>query len=152
NEKYVLKTGVPTCGMLGGKIGTRPGTAKFKDLNLDGTVDDNDREIIGRTAPKFTGGFGFNGELYDFDFSVLFSYVYGNQIYNANKIASSQQYRTSFPNLLSFMSQDNRYNYLDNATGLLVTDLATLATMNEGANAKEYWSPLPTFAKCECRI
>lgn len=142
NEKYILKTGVPTSGMLGGKIGTRPGTAKFKDLNLDGTVDDNDREIIGRTAPKFTGGFGFNGELYDFDFSVLFSYVYGNQIYNANKIASSQQYRTSFPNLLSFMSQDNRYTYLDNATGLLVTDLATLATMNEGANAKEYWSPL----------
>jgi len=72
----------------------------------------------------------------------LFSYIYGNQIYNANKIASSQQYRTSFPNMLNTMTQDNRYTYLDNATGLLVTDLATLAAMNEGENAKEYWSPL----------
>ncbi|WP_243347172.1 SusC/RagA family TonB-linked outer membrane protein [Parabacteroides sp. FAFU027] len=139
--KYVLKSGVPTCGMLGGVIGTRPGTAKYKDLNGDGVVDDKDRTIIGKTSPKFNGGFGFNGNYRDFDFSVLFSYVYGNQIYNANKIASSQQYRTSNPNLLGFMNQSNRYTYLDNATGKIVTDLATLAEMNEGANAKQYWSP-----------
>ena len=139
--KYILKAGVPTCGMLGGKIGTRPGTAKFKDINGDGVVDDNDRTIIGETAPKMTGGFGFNGNYKDFDFSVLFSYVYGNKIYNANKIASAQQYRTTNSNMLSFMSQDNRYTYLDNSTGKIVTDLATLAQMNEGENAKEYWSP-----------
>ncbi len=145
-KTYVLKDGVPSIGMLGGRIGTRPGTAKFKDIsgpngNPDGIVNDYDREIIGRTAPKFTGGFGLNGTIYNFDYSVLFSYVYGNQIYNANKIASSQQYRTSNPNLLGFMSQDNRYTYLNNETGEIVTDLETLAAMNEGDNAKEYWSP-----------
>jgi len=139
--KYILKSDVPTCGILGGRIGTRPGTAKFKDLNDDGVVDDSDRKIIGKTAPKFTGGFGLNATVYDFDISALFSYVYGNKIYNANKIASSQQYRTSYPNMLSTMRQDNRYTYLNNETGTIVTDLATLAAMNEGANAKEYWSP-----------
>ncbi len=142
---YVLKSGVPTVA-LGGRIGVRPGTAKYKDLSgpngsPDGVINDYDRTIIGETAPKFSGGFGFNGNVYNFDFTMLFSYVYGNKIYNANKIASSQQYRTSYPNMLSFMSQDNRYTYLDNATGNIVTDLATLAEMNEGANAKEYWSP-----------
>jgi len=145
-SKYILKPGVPTCGFLGGRIGTRPGTAKFKDISgvdgvPDGVVNDYDRKIIGKTAPKFNGGFGLNGNVKDFDFSMLFSYVYGNQIYNANKIASSQSYRTSNSNLLSFMSQDNRYTYLDNNTGEIVTDLAILAEMNEGANAKQYWSP-----------
>jgi TonB-linked outer membrane protein, SusC/RagA family len=134
------KTVAPTIGMLGGKIGVRPGTAKYKDLNGDGVVDDNDRQIIGRTAPKFTGGFGFNGTFHGFDASMLFNFVYGNQIYNANKIASAQQYRATNPNMLSFMSQDSRYTYLDN-NGNIVTDLATLAAMNEGANAKAYWSP-----------
>lgn len=145
-KTYKLKDGVPSCGFLGGKIGTRPGTAKLKDISgpngvPDGVVDDNDRTIIGKTTPKFNGGFGLNGNVRDFDFSMLFSFVYGNQIYNANKIASAQQYRTTNSNLLSFMNQNNRYTYLDNATGQIVTDLATLAAMNEGANAKQYWSP-----------
>ncbi|MEG1586862.1 MAG: hypothetical protein RR346_08300, partial [Bacteroidales bacterium] len=38
------------------------------------------------------------------------------------------------------MNSGNRYSYLDGA-GNIVTDLAQLAAMNEGANAKEYWSP-----------
>jgi TonB-dependent starch-binding outer membrane protein SusC len=138
--KYILKAGVPTTGLLGGRIGIRPGTIKFKDLNGDGVVDDNDRTVIGNTNPKFTGGFGLRSTFYGFDASMLFNFVYGNKIYNANKIASSQQYRVNNPNLLSFMSQDSRYTYL-NDNGEIVTDLATLAAMNEGANAKAYWSP-----------
>lgn len=139
--KYVLNPGVPTIGFLGGRIGTRPGTAKYKDLNDDDVIDEKDRTIIGKAAPKALGGFGLNGTLYNFDFQFLFSYVYGNQIYNANKIASAQQYRTSDPNMLNIMRQDNRYTYLNNETGQIVTDLETLAAMNEGENAKEYWSP-----------
>lgn len=140
-RRYVLKQGVPNIGMLGGRIGVRPGTAKFKDLNGDGVVNDSDRQIIGRTAPKATGGFSLSGNWKNFDFLTLFSFVYGNQVYNANKIASSQQYRTSYPNMLGFMRQENRYTYLDNQTGTIVTDLAMLAAMNESPNAKEYWSP-----------
>jgi hypothetical protein len=138
--KYILKPGVPTIGMLGGKIGVRPGTAKYKDLNGDGVIDDNDRTIIGHAAPKYLGGFGLNSTFHGFDATLLFNYVYGNNIYNANRIASSQQYRTTNGNLLGYMNENNRYSYLD-ANGNIVTDLATLAQMNEGANAKQYWSP-----------
>ncbi|GAO31190.1 SusC/RagA family TonB-linked outer membrane protein [Geofilum rubicundum] len=144
--QYVLKEGVPTTGLLGGKIGIRPGTLKLKDQQTEGeegygVVDEGDRTIIGNATPDFTGGFGFNGTFKGFDASVMFNFVYGNDIYNANKIASSQQYRTSNPNLLAFMAADNSYTYLDRSSGELVTDLATLREMNEGANAKEYWSP-----------
>lgn len=144
--KYILKDGVPDTGMLGGKIGVRPGTVKFKDQQKEGeegygVIDDEDRTIIGNATPDFTGGFGINGMYKGFDISLLFNFVYGNDIYNANKIASTQSYRTSNSNYLKIMSADNSYTYLDRATGELVTDLQTLKEMNEGANAKEYWSP-----------
>jgi len=140
-KKYILKSGVPTAGILGGVIGVRPGTIKLKDLNGDGAITEDDRTVIGKTAPKFTGGFGLNGTCYGFDISLLFNFVYGNKVYNANKIAESQTYRTTNSNLLGIMSPENRYTYLDEK-GQVVTDLATLAEMNEGANAKKYWSPL----------
>lgn len=140
SKKYILKDGVPNIGMLGGRAGVRPGTIKFKDLNDDGVIDDKDRTIIGNSTPKVTGGFGINSTFYGFDASVMFNFVTGNDIYNAEKIASTQQYRTSNPNLLNIMKSSNRYTYIDNA-GNLVTDLVSLAAMNEGANAKEYWTP-----------
>lgn len=152
-KRYVVATDAngkpvaPTTALTGGRIGIRPGTIKFKDISgpngvPDGLVDDYDRTIIGDATPDFTGGFSFGGTFFrNFDYLLNFSFVVGNDIYNANKLASSQQYRTNYPNLLGFMNSDNRYTYLaDNGT--VVTDLATLAAMNEGANAKEYWSPL----------
>ncbi len=141
NEEYVLKDGVPTTGLLGGRIGVRPGTIKLKDFDDSGTIDENDRRVIGDANPDFTGGFGLNATFHGFDASVLFSFVYGNDIYNATKIAASQQYRTSYPNMLNIMNADNRYTYLNRETGELVTDLETLKEMNEGKNAKKYWSP-----------
>ncbi len=140
NNKYILKDGVPTTGLLGGRAGIRPGTIKLKDLNNDGVIDDNDRTVIGNATPEITGGFGLNGTYKGFDASIMFNYVIGNDVYNAEKIASTQQYRTNNPNLLDIMNSNNRYTYIDNA-GNLVTDLATLKAMNEGANAKQYWTP-----------
>ena len=142
--RYILKDGVPTSSLANGRVGgtsPRPGAIKFKDIDGDGVVDDNDRVKIGDANPKFQGGFGFNGRVYkDFDFVVNFAFVYGNDIYNANKAIMTQQYRTNWPNMLSSMSSDNRYTYLAD-DGTIVTDLETLAAMNEGANAKELWSP-----------
>ncbi|MFT3738146.1 MAG: TonB-dependent receptor [Breznakibacter sp.] len=140
-KKYILKDGVPTTGLLGGSIGIRPGTIKLKDLDKNGVIDEKDRTVIGNTNPDFFGGFGFDGKYKGFDFQVMFSYVVGQDVYNADKIASTQQYRTSYPNMRAMMNGDNRYTYLNRETGQIVTDLETLAAMNEGANAKELWSP-----------
>jgi len=144
---YKLADGVPNTGLLGGAIGIRPGTIKFKDISgpdgvPDGNVDEaNDRTYIGNANPDFVGGFGLNSSFYGFDFSFMFNFVYGNEIYNANKIATSQRYRVNNSNLLNIMNSENSYRYLD-ANGTIVTDLATLKEMNEtGANTKQYWSP-----------
>ncbi|MGQ1889176.1 SusC/RagA family TonB-linked outer membrane protein [Thermophagus sp. OGC60D27] len=144
--QYILKEGIPTTGLYGGAIGIRPGTLKLKDMQSPGeegygVIDDNDRTIIGDTNPDFYGGFGLNATYKGIDLSVLFNFVYGNDIYNANKLASTQQYRTNYPNMLDMMHVDNRYTYLDRNTGEIVTDLETLRQMNEGENAKALWSP-----------
>ena len=123
----------------------RPGALKLKDLpdengNTDGVVNENDRTVIGKTNPKHFGGFGLNGTAYGFDASIFFNWVYGNKIYNADKIATSQQYRSSYPNVQEFMNSSDRYTYL-NQNGELITDINALKEMNEGKNAKAYWSP-----------
>ncbi|MDE7085808.1 MAG: TonB-dependent receptor, partial [Prevotella sp.] len=146
--QYILKAGVPTTSLLGGTIGIRPGAMKLKDLNNDGVVDGDDITVIGDTNPTCSGGFGFSGEIYDFDFNMNFTYKLGNEIYNANKIQTSSRYRNgSYPNFRETMSQSNAYSYINPETGALLTDLADLAYWNEGGNglgAKSMWSPFST--------
>ena len=121
---------------------------KLKDLNGDGVVDTNDITVIGDTNPKFQGGFGFNGTVYDFDYNVNFTYKVGNDIYNANKIQTSSRYRAgSYPNMRNDMNQANSYSYMNPETGQLLTSLEDLAYWNEGGNgngAKAMWSPFST--------
>ncbi len=145
---YVLKEGVPTTALLGGRIGIRPGTMKLKDLNGDGVVDTNDITVIGDTNADFSGGFGLSGTLYDFDFNVNFTFTVGNDIYNANKIQTSSRYRAgTYPNMRNTMRQANSYSYMNPENGQLLRTLEELAYWNEGGNgqsAKEMWSPFST--------
>lgn len=102
NNLYTLKTGVQdvsstAAGVMHGLVtGTDrptgqnayPGMAKYKDLNGDGKIDDNDLSVIGNTTPKITGGFNANVSFKNFDLGLNFNYILGNDIYNANKLAS----------------------------------------------------------------
>ena len=145
---YTLKDGVPTTSLLGGTIGIRPGAMKLKDLNGDGVVDASDIDVIGDTNPDFAGGFGFNGNIYDFDFNINFTYRYGNDIYNANKIQTTSRYRAgTYPNMRDDLRQANAYSYINPETGVLLHSLEDLAYWNEGGNGKarkEMWSPFST--------
>ncbi|MES2419151.1 MAG: TonB-dependent receptor [Bacteroidota bacterium] len=61
----------------------KPGDIKFLDLNGDGLISDDDREIIGDPTPDFTYGITFNASYKGFDFVLLGQGVAGNQIFNA---------------------------------------------------------------------
>jgi len=63
----------------------QPGDFKFKDLNGDGKIDDNDREYIGSSIPTATYGISFNAAYKGWDINLLFSGVFGNEIFNASK-------------------------------------------------------------------
>ena len=67
---------------------TSPGDIRFKDLNGDGVIDDNDRTYLGNPNPYFFYGWTNTISYGNFDLSVFIQGVYGNQIFNANKVFS----------------------------------------------------------------
>lgn len=85
NSGTSLKDGVPYLSSVG-KSSVRPGDPKYRDINGDGVIDDNDRTVIGCGQPLSTGGFGTTFNFYGFDVNVFFSWSYGNDILNANRL------------------------------------------------------------------
>ena len=65
---------------------TQPGDPRYRDVNKDGVIDDKDRTIIGCGQPLHTGGFGNTFNFYGFDVNIFFSWSYGNDILNANRL------------------------------------------------------------------
>ncbi len=142
---YTLKAGMVNNS---GIIGTvQPGSIKFKDLNGDGKVDlVNDRQIIGNPTPKFTGGFNQQFAYKNWDMSLFVNFVYGNTIYNANKVELTNGY-TNNANMLAIMSNrwktvapDGTILQYVNSTGQVIgAEPATLSTTNAYATI---WAPI----------
>jgi TonB-linked SusC/RagA family outer membrane protein len=142
SETYTLKPGVPDNSNLIGARFFGPGTLKFKKLSGEGSVinPDEDRTIIGNANPKHTGGFNLTATYKGLDFSAFFNWVYGNDIYNANKLEF-----TSFPdtrlygNLLEMMNWQDRFSIVNRETGDFVYNPQELAALNQNV---EIWHPM----------
>lgn len=127
----------------------QPGGMKLKDVNGDGMVDANDRTIIGNANPKFSGGLFQQFAYKSFDLSVFLNFVYGNSIYNANKIEFTNSY-SLHTNMLAMMGdrwktidqQGNRTQWIETVAGAQVVKGVSpqeLETLN--SNAK-IWIPV----------
>ncbi len=115
-----------------------PGSVKIKDQNKDGKIDASDKTVIGNALPVGTGGINLSGYLYGIDFSANFNYVFGNDIYNANKIEFTHSRKYKKRNLLSSMSTDQRWTNINWETGEQVVDPVALDEMNANTTM---WSP-----------
>ena len=69
-----------------------PGDIRFVDLDGDGELTDNDRDYIGSPIPDLTYGLHLSIEYKNFDFSMSFQGVYGNEIYRETKIWTEGMY------------------------------------------------------------
>lgn len=67
-----------------GQTTVQPGDIRFKDLNKDGLINSDDRDIIGNPFPDLTYGFNFDAAYKTFDFNMFFTGVAGNEIFNTN--------------------------------------------------------------------
>lgn len=133
--KWTLKDGVVDDSKVIGAEYLRPGALKLADLNGDGLPDVTK---IGSSQPLFTGGFALSGYAYGFDVSANFTFSYGNDIYNANKVefTSSRKYKNR--NLIDIMETGNRWTNIDWSNGQLYTDPDALAAANASTTM---WSP-----------
>lgn len=96
--KMILKPGVTDISEHAGRP-VEPGMVKYKDIDHDGVITTKDRTEIGNGIPKWYGGFTNTFNYKRVDFSFMFQFNYGNDIYNATRLFATQ-------------SQDERYNQL----------------------------------------
>jgi len=61
---------------------TAPGDIRFKDINEDGIINNDDRDFIGDPTPDFTYGINADFEYKGFDVSLFLQGVQGNDIFN----------------------------------------------------------------------
>lgn len=61
------------------------GNIRYRDLNGDGVIDQDDRTIIGNPHPDFTYGIGANMSYKQWGLSLFFDGRYGNDMYNAQR-------------------------------------------------------------------
>ena len=68
------------------QTGAEPGDIRFRDLNNDGVINEQDRTVIGNPNPTWL--FSLNNRLAykGFELSIFFQGVAGNNIFNATKI------------------------------------------------------------------
>ena len=81
-DTYVLRPGVP---YFSSESNTQPGMPKYKDLNGDGVINENDRTNIGSPMPKFTFGWNNTFRYKGFDLSIFINGSYGNKVMNLTK-------------------------------------------------------------------
>ncbi len=91
----------------------QPGDLKYRDMNGDGVIDDYDRTIIGCGQPLHTGGFNNSLTWKNFDLNIFFSWSYGNDILNANRLVFESGWKAQTNQLASFANRwtpENAYS------------------------------------------
>ncbi len=66
-------------------VDQQTGNVVYDDVNKDGKITTDDRQILGSIWPKFFGGLTNNISYRNFDAGLILSFQYGNKIYNHNK-------------------------------------------------------------------
>ena len=80
----------PDQGLPISPTGTWLGDVRYKDLNGDGKIDDQDLTYIGDPNPSFTFGLTNTFRYKNFDLSVFLQGTYGNDVLNYTKRTSEQ--------------------------------------------------------------
>ncbi|MGN0187914.1 MAG: SusC/RagA family TonB-linked outer membrane protein [Candidatus Cryptobacteroides sp.] len=134
NGKWVLKEGVADDSAIIGSSYLRPGALKLK-ADEDGKIR---KHVIGNASPDFQGGFALNAYIKGIDLSANFTYMIGNDVYNANKVEFTSSRKYYNRNLLNTMDVDKRWTNINWETGEIVDDPDLLKEMNANTTM---WSP-----------
>jgi TonB-linked SusC/RagA family outer membrane protein len=120
-----LKPGITDITQHFGKD-VQPGYVKYKDIDGDGKITDKDRTTIGNGQPDFYGGITNNFYLYGIDFSFMFQFTYGNDVYNAQRMFANQT-DLEMQNMAGEVRNRWRANYASNtvpsAKGIVRNDV-----------------------------
>lgn len=88
----------------------QPGDIRFRDANGDGILDQEDKVKVGSPLPDFEYSLSFNAAYKGFDVALMFTGVYGNEIFNGVKYIteSMKEYRNYSANALNAWTPQNK--------------------------------------------
>ena len=84
---------------------TSPGDIRFKDLNGDGHITADDREIIGNPIPKWNYGLSLNASYRNFDFSMMLQGMAGYEVVNRNRLLMWESMTRSFNTITTVLDR-----------------------------------------------
>lgn len=88
-----------------------PGDIKFKDQNGDGQIDSDDKVILGRKSPKWTGGFTNTFTYKNFNLSVFLETSQGGLRTNTDLTYGDEAGRRNIPADFKYWTPENKDNY-----------------------------------------
>lgn len=125
-NSYKLKDNITANGTVRENI--KPGDIKYRDVNGDLVVDQNDRVVIGNPIPVHTGGFSNNFSYKNFDLSIFLQWSYGNDIYNANRLMLETGSRFNVNQFASYANRWSPENPTSNIPGIKGTLTSAYST------------------------
>lgn len=63
----------------------KPGDIRFRDINGDGSIDENDKEYCGTGIPKVEINLNLSAAYKGFDLTLSFGSAFGHKLYNGNR-------------------------------------------------------------------
>lgn len=126
-QEWKLKEGVPVPTYT---TNVRPGIWKFADTDGNGTIDEQDKTVIGNASADFYGGFNNSLKFRQWDLNIFFNFSYGAEVLNATKLTNSKAGKANY-NVLNVVNSTQRWMTI-NRDGKLVTDPEELSILNAG--------------------
>ncbi|RZK10631.1 MAG: TonB-dependent receptor, partial [Flavobacterium sp.] len=117
-------------------VGTAPGQTylgdyKYKDVNGDGVVNQDDKTFIGNPHPDFTFGFTNNFKYKNFDLSIFLQGSYGNDVMNLTRrsgTSNASLFQNQLVEAMNYWTPENTNTDIprpiaaDNNTNLVISD------------------------------
>ncbi len=106
----------------------KPGDVRFVDVNGDGVINPDDRTVIGNPIPDWTFGMNMSIDFKNFDFGLLLTGTYENEIFNGSQ-RQDLRYTNRTTAILDRWTEDNpnnsvpRYTWVDVNNNYRVSDL-----------------------------
>ncbi len=136
NSAKITNASFGTAGYL-----FKGGDMIFQDTNGGGSIDNNDRMIIGNAQPKFTGGMTNTVKIKSFDLNMLLTFSYGNDVVDGTKYAAESG--TGFQGDLALL---NRWRNEGDLTNIPRQDYADPAGNRRFSNR---WIEDGSYLRCK---
>jgi TonB-linked SusC/RagA family outer membrane protein len=112
------------------------GDVMWDDINKDGVINEDDRQVLGCGQPDFIGGFNTDMRYKNFTFSAFFSFIVGGDVYNKTE-ESRSNYKLSALNRVNPLTLAN--SWMAPGDVAFYPSPANAATLDNTREASNLW-------------